>query len=149
MVFTLRSPAFEDGDPIPERYGYLVSNANPPLTIRGVPESAASLALVMDDPDAVEPAGRVWDHWLVWNIDPAIERIPADWDCPFPEGENDYGERGYGGPNPPDREHTYRFRLFALETSLDLESGGTKGDLIEALQGQVLEEAHLEGTYTP
>jgi len=64
----LTSPAFADGDPIPERYGYTADDVNPPLSIAGVPEEAESLALIVDDPDAMEPAGKVWDHWLVWNV---------------------------------------------------------------------------------
>jgi Raf kinase inhibitor-like YbhB/YbcL family protein len=146
----LRSPAFANGDRIPDRYGYTAENVNPPLEIDGVPEEAESLALVMDDPDAVEPAGTVWDHWVVWNVDPTTSRIPENWDAGTAvEGRNDYGEHGYGGPNPPDREHTYRFRLYALDRALDLESGATKDQLETAMDGAVIAQAQLEGTYTP
>lgn len=101
------SPAFADGEPIPDRYGYTAENVTPPLAIDGVPEETTSLAPVMDDPDAVEPAGTVWDHWVVWNTDPARSTIPEDWAAAGAvEGWNDYDERGYGGPNPPDRRHT-------------------------------------------
>jgi Raf kinase inhibitor-like YbhB/YbcL family protein len=115
------SPAFDDGGRIPDRCGYEAENVNPPLEIDGVPDGAASLALVMDDPDAVEPAGRVWDHWIVRNVPPETTTIregrpPSE----AAEGTNDYDEVGYGGPNPPDREHRYRFKLFALDTTLDL-----------------------------
>jgi Raf kinase inhibitor-like YbhB/YbcL family protein len=74
------SPAFSDGDSIPRKYGYTVEDVNPPLTIEGVPAEAESLALVMDDPDAIEPAGKIWDHWVVWNIDPSRSTIAEDWD---------------------------------------------------------------------
>lgn len=67
----LLSPAFADGASIPDRYGYTEHDVNPPLEIEGVPPETSSLALVMDDPDAVEPAGKIWDHWVVWNIDPS------------------------------------------------------------------------------
>ena len=146
----LASPAFEDGERIPREYGYTEANVNPPLEFAGVPEEAASLALVIDDPDAVEPAGQVWDHWVVWNVDPTTDRIHADW-APGDavEGTNDYGERGYGGPNPPDGEHTYRFRLFALSEAPDLPPGATKADLEEAMAGRILAEAELTGTYAP
>ncbi|WP_323172452.1 YbhB/YbcL family Raf kinase inhibitor-like protein [Natrialba sp. PRR66] len=147
----LTSSAFADGDRIPEQYGYGESNVNPPLEFGGVPDEAEALALVVDDPDAVDPAGKVWDHWIVWNIPPEREGVPEDWD-PDPdtdvgEGTNDFGERGYGGPNPPDREHTYRFRLFALESPLDLEPEADADDLESAAAGRVIETTTLEGTY--
>lgn len=146
----LASPAFADGAPIPDQYGYTARDVNPPLDIEGVPNATESLALVMDDPDAVEPAGKVWDHWIVWNIDPEMTAIPEDWNADGAlEGQNDYGGRGYGGPNPPDREHTYRFTVYALDTMLALDSGATKRELEDAIDGQVLAEATLEGTYAP
>ena len=150
MTLTLSSPAFEDGGPIPDRYGYLADNVNPPLAIGGVPDGTTSLALVVDDPDAVAPAGKVWDHWLVWNLDPTRESIPENWNADgATEGRTDYGEIGYGGPNPPDREHTYRFELFALDAPVDLERGATKAELTAAIDGHVLESATLNGTYAP
>ncbi|WP_435102141.1 YbhB/YbcL family Raf kinase inhibitor-like protein [Halarchaeum sp. P4] len=146
----LASPAFDDGAPIPREYGYTEADVNPPLEIEGVPEAAESLVLVLDDPDAVEPAGKVWAHWVVWDVDPDRERIPEDWDAASAtEGTNDYDERGYGGPNPPDREHTYRFRLFALDDTLDLPPGATKADVEDAVEGHVVARATLEGTYAP
>lgn len=147
---TLSSPAFADGGSIPERYGYTRDDVNPPLEIEGVPDSAATLALVVDDPDAVEPAGKVWDHWVVWNIEPDRTTIPEDWDVSNAvQGLNDYGDREYGGPNPPDRVHTYRFKLYALDQELDIEPGATKERLENAMEGKILDEAHLEGTFAP
>jgi hypothetical protein len=146
----LTSPAFDNGGPIPETYGYTAENVNPPLEIDGVPEETESVALVMDDPDAVEPAGNIWDHWVVWNIDPGTSTIPEDWDASGAvEGRNDYGEPGYGGPNPPDREHTYRFRLYALDQALDLEPGSTTDQLESAMSGSIIAETQLEGVYAP
>ncbi|MFB6082724.1 MAG: YbhB/YbcL family Raf kinase inhibitor-like protein [Halorientalis sp.] len=146
----LESPAFDDGDRIPEQYGYTESNVNPPLRVEGVPDGAASLALIVDDPDAMEPAGKIWDHWLVWNVDPDIGEIPEGWAADdATEGQNDFGEHGYGGPNPPDREHTYRFRLYALDGTLDLSPSADKEDLEDAMTGQVLASTRLEGTFTP
>jgi len=148
----LASPAFDDGGAIPEKYGYTADNVNPPLETTSVPASAETLFLVVDDPDAREPAGKIWDHWVVWNIDPDIGTIPEDWDASThgaTEGANDYGENGWGGPNPPDREHTYRFLLYALDTTLDVDTGATKDDLYDAAEGYVVGKAHLEGTYTP
>jgi len=148
----LRSPAFEDGGRIPERFGYTEANVNPPLTISGVPEDAESLALIADDPDAMEPAGKVWDHWLVWNVPADVGELPENWspgEVGATEGQNDYGEHGYGGPNPPDREHTYEFRLYALDTTLDLSAAADKEALRDAMTGHVLADALLEGTYAP
>ena len=146
----LSSPAFDDGEPIPRTYGYTEANVNPPLQVSGVPEEAAALALVMDDPDAVEPAGKIWDHWVVWNVDPTVSEIPEDWSAiGAVEGQNDYGETDYGGPNPPDGRHTYRFRLYALDTELDLDAGATAAALESAMEGHVVAEASLEGTYAP
>ena len=150
MTLELQSPAFDPGERIPDRYGYTEANCNPPLEIDGVPTAAESLALIVDDPDAMEPAGKIWDHWVVWNIDPERTSIPEDWDpTGAVEGTTDYGETGYGGPNPPDREHVYRFRLVALDTMLDLESGARKGDLEAMMEGHVLDETLLEGLYGP
>ncbi|MFB6308117.1 MAG: YbhB/YbcL family Raf kinase inhibitor-like protein [Haloarculaceae archaeon] len=149
-MVTLTSPAFADGEPIPEKYGYTEDNVNPPLRIDEVPDSAASLLLIVDDPDAREPAGKVWDHWLVWNIPADIGEVPEGWSPDDAvEGQNDYGENGYGGPNPPDREHTYRFLLYALDTTLDLHHGAGKEEAYDAAEGHVVGKARLEGTYTP
>ena len=146
---TIASPAFEDGGPIPEKHGYSFDNVNPPLAFHGLPEGTQTLALIMDDPDAMEPAGKVWDHWVVWNIKPT-EGIPEDWDvADAVEGENDYGEIGYGGPQPPDKEHTYIFRVYALDTRLDLEEGASKEELEEATKGHVLGKARMTGTFKP
>jgi Raf kinase inhibitor-like YbhB/YbcL family protein len=152
VSLTLSSSAFEDGERIPERYGHDAANVNPPLSVSGVPGAAESLALVVDDPDAVEPAGKVWDHWTVWNVPPGVEEIPEDWDPTADgatEGTNDFGESGYGGPAPPDREHTYRFKLYALDATLDLPGTAGKDDVESEIDGHVLESAVLKGTYAP
>ncbi|MFB6192735.1 MAG: YbhB/YbcL family Raf kinase inhibitor-like protein [Candidatus Nanohaloarchaea archaeon] len=145
----LRSPAFEDGEHMPEKYGYTTENVNPPLEIENIPEGAETLVLIMDDPDAMEPAGKIWDHWTVWNIPPRTE-IPEDWKPEeAEEGLTDFREKGYGGPNPPDGTHTYRFRVYAVDASLELEEDATKEDILESIKGHVLEEAQLEGKFDP
>ena len=145
---TLTSPAFDDGERIPEKYGYEAENVNPPLETENVPDGVESLALIVDDPDAVEPAGKVWDHWVVWNIPPEMTTIPEDWSpSDATEGTNDYGTVGYGGPNPPDREHRYRFKLSALDTTLDLPSETDAEALESAMDAHVLEQTQLDGTY--
>lgn len=146
----LTSPAFKDGETIPRKYGYTKENVSPPLEISGVPPNVKSLVLVMDDPDAVEPAGKVWDHWVLWNIDPETKTIPeAKPPTGAEEGMTDYGERGYGGPNPPDREHEYRFKLYALDKTLDLPPTATKKDVEKAMEGHILDETLFTGTYAP
>lgn len=146
----LTSPAFDDGEQIPATYGYSERNVNPSLRIENVPEQAASLALVVDDPDAVDPAGKVWDHWVVWNIPPTRTEIPEDWEpSEAMEGTNDYDDVGYGGPNPPNSEHRYRFKLFALDTTLDLPAETDVKALGEAMAGHVLAQTQLDGTYPP
>lgn len=145
----LASPAFEDGGTIPQKYGRGEENVNPPLAIENVPDGAESLTLILDDPDAVEPAGTVWLHWLVWNIPPSRAEIPEGWEpTGAVEGSNDFGERGYGGPDPPDGEHTYRFKLYALDATLDLTESADKRDVGRAMQDSRLAQTQLAGTYT-
>ncbi len=152
MSLSVSSPAFDDGARIPEQYGHDAANVNPPLSVSGVPDDAVSLALVVDDPDAREPAGKIWDHWTVWNVPPSVEEIPENWDASADgatEGTNDFDERGYGGPAPPDREHTYRFKLYALDTDLDLPESAGREEVEAAVEGHVLDDALLKGTYAP
>ena len=150
MAIELKSTAFSHGEKIPRKDGYTEKNVNPPLEINGVPDEAESLVLIMDDPDAMEPAGKVWDHWVLWNIEPNTRDIPEGETPPGAvEGRNDYGQRGYGGPNPPDREHTYKFKLYALDKTLKLPPSSTKADVRESIKGHVLDKTLLEGTYAP
>lgn len=141
------SPAFEDGAPIPEKYGKAFANVNPPLRFEGVPDDAASLAIIVDDPDA---PGGTFDHWLVWNVPPDTTGIPEDWDPPsgVVEGTNDFGNVGYDGPRPPE-EHTYRFEGYALEGTLSVEAGAEKAALESAMDGRILARGVLTGTFAP
>jgi Raf kinase inhibitor-like YbhB/YbcL family protein len=141
----LTSPEFEDGAKLPEKAGYMQENANPELEIGEVPEEAESLALMLEDPDAQEMAGKTWLHWLTWNIPPYIETIGED-ESPGVEGETDFPEKGYNGPNPPDGDHTLVFRLYALDKELELEEGGRE-EFEEAIKGHVIEEAELKGRW--
>ena len=146
----LQSGSFRSGSEIPSRYGYKKKNVSPSLSISKVPEGAQSLALIMDDPDAMAPAGKVWVHWLFWNVDPSTNKIPEG---TVPDGavqgKTDFGEIGYGGPAPPDKRHTYVFKLYALDTILDLKGGSSKKALKSAIEGHILAEATLTGTYAP
>ena len=140
----LTSSAFSDGDEIPRECGYKNGNKQPPLTVSGVPEGTKSLALIMDDPDAMGAVGKVWVHWVAWNIEPTteLENLTT-------EGMTDFGEVGYGGPAPPDKRHTYVFKLYALDGILDLSSESTKADVEKAMEGHIIEQATLTGTYAP
>ena len=141
----LTSSAFSHGEEIPRKYGYKNGNEVPPLAINGIPEGTKSLTLIMDDPDAMGAVGKVWVHWIVWNIDPTATESLQD----ATEGMTDFGEVGYGGPAPPDKRHTYVFKLYALDCELDLPNESTKTDLEKAMEGHIIEQATLTGTYAP
>ena len=147
----LTSSAFSDGGEIPREYGYKNGNREPQLTIGGTPEGTKSLALIMDDPDAMGAVGKVWVHWVMWNIWPSnMTLIPDD---PFngaTVGMTDFGKAGYGGPAPPDKRHTYVFKLYALDCELELAGlEATKAEVENAMEGHILEQATLTGTYAP
>jgi len=146
----LTSPAFEDDQMIPSIYTCDADNFNPPLEIKDVPEKTKSLALIMDDPDAMGAVGKVWVHWVVWNIDPNNTKFQENSiasNCI--EGETDFGEIGYGGPAPPDKEHTYIFKLYALDKKLENSKGSTKKQIEDAMNDHIIAETKLEGRYAP
>ena len=142
----LTSNAFSHGGEIPRKYGYKNGNEKPPLTINGVPEGTKSLALIMDDPDAMGAVGKIWVHWVAWNIDPTKTELEL---AKSTEGMTDFGEVGYGGPAPPDKMHTYVFKLYALDSELDLPGKSTKADVEKAMEGHIIEQTQLTGTYAP
>jgi len=148
--FELQSSEFSSGDEIPRKYGYKNDNVNPPLTIKGVPPEAKSLTLIMDDPDAQAAVGKVWVHWVISNIESTMTEIPESFTLSnIVEGKNDFGELGYGGPAPPDKRHTYIFKLYALDSKLELQKGATKAEVESAMKGHVIEQTTLKGTYAP
>ena len=146
----LESSSFENGGTIPKQFGYKNGNVSPSLIISEVPEPTKSLALIMDDPDAMGAVGKIWVHWVIWNIPKDVKKIDEN---SIPEnsveGETDFGEIGYGGPAPPDKEHTYIFKLYALDTILELKKGSTKKDLENSINDHILAEAKLTGKYAP
>ena len=146
----IESTAFQNGGEIPRKYGYKKDNINPSILIKEVPNEAKSLALIMDDPDAMGAVGKIWVHWIVWNIDPNTSEIKEN-SVPSNsvQGKTDFGEIGYGGPAPPDKEHTYIFKLYALDEKLDINEGSSKSKVEEAMKGHILDEAKLEGKYAP
>ena len=143
----LTSSAFSDGGEIPRECGYKQGNEEPPLSSSGIPEGTKSLALIMDDPDAMEPAGKVWVHWVVWNMLNADGPLSTKRICKL--GTTDFGKVGYGGPAPPDKRHTYVFKLYALDSELNLPDESTKADVEKAMEGHIIEQATLTGTYAP
>ena len=146
----LTSSAFSHGGEIPRECGYKNGNKVPPLTVSGIPEGVKSLALIMDDPDAMGAVGKVWVHWVLWNITPKAEIISDRFGFPACLGMTDFGEVGYGGPAPPDKRHTYVFKLYALDDELGLSNDDvTKADVEKAMEGHILEQATLTGTYAP
>ena len=148
LKLKLTSSTFSDGGEIPRECGYKNGNEIPPLTVSGIPEGKKSLALIMDDPDAMEPAGKVWVHWVLWDIMASDGPLSNSFQvCKW--GMTDFGKLGYGGPAPPDKRHTYVFKLYALDTELDLPDKSTKADVEKAMEGHIIEQTQLTGTYAP
>jgi len=143
---TITSSAFANGAKIPPKYTADGGDVNPPLMISGVPVGTRSLALIMDDPDA--PVGT-WDHWIVFNIPPDVTEIAEN---SIPEnaliGRNSWGRNDYGGPSPPSGTHRYFFKLYALDTELDLPFGTKKAKLEAAMKGHILADAEFVGLYS-
>lgn len=144
-MIEVTSPVFEHEGTIPEKYTCEGEDINPPLRIHNLPEGTRSLALVVDDPDA--PLGT-WDHWLVWNISPDVAEIPEN---SVPQqavlGTNGFKKKSYGGPCPPFGTHRYYFKVYALDTRLDLPEGSRKKQLEKAMQGHILDQGVLMGRY--
>lgn len=142
----ITSIVFEDNQPIPVKYSCDGENINPPLAFSDVLGEAVSLVLIVDDPDA--PGGD-WVHWLLWDIDPATVQIDEN---SFPseatQGTTSFGSAGYGGPCPPSGTHRYVFKLYALDTNLNLPSSVKKTDLLEAMVGHTLAQSELIGLYS-
>ena len=144
----LTSTSFEDGGEIPRIFGYKNGNKHPTLFVSDMPEGTEYLALIMDDPDAMGAVGKVWVHWVVWNIWPVSNTGVVDYNQAS-EGMTDFGEVGYGGPAPPDKRHTYVFKLYAMDCKLDLPNESTKADVEKAMEGHIIEQTQLTGTYAP
>jgi Raf kinase inhibitor-like YbhB/YbcL family protein len=148
---TISSDAFQNDGLIPAKYTCDGESISPPLTFTGVPANARSLAIIVEDPDvpkSIRP-DRTWTHWLVWNI-PTDVSVIGEGNVPDGVvGKNSSGKREYGAPCPPDKEHRYYFRLFALDTelTLDPESVDMVG-LEKAMEGHVLVQTQLMGRYT-
>jgi hypothetical protein len=150
MAMKITSPAFKEGTMIPARYTADGQDISPPLKIEGVPAEAKSIAMISDDPDA--PVGT-WVHWVVWNLSPEKteipEAMPSAGQLPdgTRQGTTDFGRTGYGGPAPPSGTHRYYFKVYALDTMLQLRAAATKSELETAMRGHILAESQLMGRY--
>ena len=148
----ISSPAFTNNSSIPSKYTCEGENVNPPLVFEDIPENTQSLVLIMDDPDIPEFVKEkynieVWDHWVIYNIPSDIQEIQENTKPEGKEGVNTGGDIGYMGPCPPDREHRYFFRLYALDTNLDLPEGANRYEVEQAMQGHIIDKAELIGLY--
>ena len=138
--FSITCSDFDEGAEIPKKFGYKFENEEPNISFNRPPSSTTTLALIMDDPDAMGAVGKVWLHWLQYHN--LTESSPV-------EGKTDFGEIGYGGPAPPDKRHTYIFKAYALDVKLDLKEGYSKQELEDAMKDHILAEAKLTGTFAP
>ena len=136
----LTSSDFQEGNEIPKKFGYKHENKQPNVEFSSVPTETNTLAIIMDDPDAMKAVGKVWVHWLEYA---------GAFDEHVIQGKNDFDEIGYGGPAPPDGRHTYVFKLYDLDSDLDLKKGFSKQELEDAMKGHILAEAKLTGTFAP
>jgi Raf kinase inhibitor-like YbhB/YbcL family protein len=154
MTLSIQSKNFRQNEMIPARYTCDGRDISPPLAWSGIPDEAKSLALIVDDPDAPDPAApkMTWVHWVLYNIpvwaqgleeNIAAASLPAG----TKEGINDWGRKGYGGPCPPIGKHRYFFKLYALDTVLADLQKATKVEVEQAFKGRILAKAQLVGTY--
>ena len=145
----LTSSAFLHDQKIPAKYTCDGENVNPALDISEVPEGAQSLTLIMEDPDVPKNLRKngMWDHWVVFNMPADLSEIQEGNEPRGTAGAGTNGETGYFGPCPPDREHRYFFKLFALDKKLDLPEKSTKADVENAMKGHILEQTELMGRY--
>jgi Raf kinase inhibitor-like YbhB/YbcL family protein len=151
VPFELTSTEFNNGESIPVRFSCDGENVSPPLQWGDPPEGTVSFVLISDDPDA---PGGTWVHWLLYNIPADARALPeaisAEEELPdgSRHGENSFGRLDYGGPCPPSGTHRYFFKLYALDVILDLEPGANKETLLQAMEGHILAEVVLMGTYS-
>ncbi len=150
MKMTLTSSAFSEGSQIPSEYTCDGADISPPLAWGDVPTATQSFALICDDPDA--PRGT-WVHWVLYDLPATVTdlptNVPPQQKLPngAKQGRNDFGKIGYGGPCPSRGTHRYVFKLYALEAQLGLDAGATKQQVLQAMEGHVLAEGQLIGTY--
>ncbi|MGB5289740.1 MAG: YbhB/YbcL family Raf kinase inhibitor-like protein [Ignavibacteriaceae bacterium] len=151
MEIKLTSTAFKEGEFIPEKYTCDGENVSPPLEWNGIPAATKSIALICDDPDA--PIGT-WVHWVIFNIPASVnklnENVPLNkvLEDGTVQGNNDFRKIGYGGPCPPGGTHRYFFKIYALDKRIELVPGATKAELIKEMEGHILADGKLMGTFS-
>ncbi|MCD6569638.1 MAG: YbhB/YbcL family Raf kinase inhibitor-like protein [Deltaproteobacteria bacterium] len=150
MEIKITSPTFEQGSMIPDIYTCKGKDISPPLSWGSAPDGAESICLICDDPDA--PMGT-WVHWVIYNIPPDTTSLPEDvpprgvLENGAEQGTNDFRKIGYDGPCPPFGTHRYYFKIYALDTKLDIKPGATKKELLKAIKGHILAQGQLMGRY--
>lgn len=145
ITMALTSPSFNEGESIPVKFSCDGDDISPELDWFGTPEGTVSMALIMDDPDA--PVGT-WVHWVLYNLPMDLSGLREGMTGVGQDGTNSWNTTGYGGPCPPSGTHRYFFKLYALDTNLDLETGADKGALEEAMEGHIIGQAELKGTFS-
>lgn len=146
VIMKLMSSAFAHNGNIPAKYTCDGADVSPPLAWAEVPDGVKSFVLIHDDPDAVPVAGYVWDHWILYNIPATVRSIPENTSVGT-EVTTSFGSAKYGGPCPPNGEHKYFFKLYALNTMLDIKKPGGKKDVETAMKGHILVQTELIGKY--
>ena len=141
----ISSSAFENEGIIPSEFTCDGQDLSPPLSITNVPKNAKTLSIIMDDPDA--PMGT-FTHWVVWNIPPNKTQFTRGEKLDFAQGRTSFGTSEYGGPCPPSGTHRYFFKIYALDTKLDLKQGSVVKELQSAMSGHIVAEAVLMGKYS-
>ena len=151
MTIKITSPAFKEGEPIPIRYSCNDVNVSPPLNFEELPEDTSSLALILEDPDA---SGGIFTHWIIFNL-PADTKMLKEFmmgrelmDDGSKHGLNSFGLVGYSGPCPPGGTHRYFFKIYALDEKLDLPPLIRRDEFLEAIEGHILDQGELMGTFT-
>ena len=154
MSLELKSAVFTDGGVIPSKYTCEGDDVAPPLEWDGIPDNAQSLVLIVDDPDAPDPEAprMTWVHWVIYNLPADVRGLPEAATAEMlpagtEQGMNDWQKIGYGGPCPPIGRHRYFFKLYALDTVLEGLSSPTKADVEAAMEGHVIAQTELVGTY--
>jgi Raf kinase inhibitor-like YbhB/YbcL family protein len=147
MSILMISPDFDRNGPMPRKHTGEGRDLSPSLSWSSIPPGTAELALICDDPDA--PSPKPWVHWVLYGIAPSVAALAPGADGGGKAGRNDFGNAGYGGPMPPRGHgvHHYHFKLYALDKALQLRAGASKDELVAAMQGHILDQGELIGTY--
>lgn len=151
MVIKMKSAVFDEGEPIPTRYTCDGVDISPPLEWDVLPENTESIALICEDPDA---PGGLWTHWIIFNLPPGTRNLKEHvmerevLDNGAMQGLNDFGRIGYGGPCPPGGTHRYYYKMYAMDIKLDLPPQTRRNELLEAIDGHILDQGQIMGVYT-